>query len=85
MDTLLVLQLHKTNLSMGAKIENGHLVVTTKSVCGAAELEMRMQAITRVVGHSSAHNLSGEDIYYLMNILEDMLPDEKQIKRYLGE
>lgn len=68
---------------MGAKIENGCLVVTTKSACPAAELDARIHAMIKIAAHCSATNFKGDALFYLMSMLGDMLPDEKQISKYL--
>jgi hypothetical protein len=68
---------------MSAKMENGCLVVASKTACGAAELEGRMRAIVNLVAHADHNNLNGDSICYLMKILSDMLPNEQQISCYL--
>lgn len=51
---------------------------------GADEYLVRIRSLIRLVKCQNDDMLSIDDIYYILDLIEDMLPDEEQAEKMFG-
>jgi hypothetical protein len=58
----------------------GHMVVRSNYKVDASEWLMRMQSLTDILTVAELHEGNKGNVYYLMNMLQDMLPEPEQLE-----